>query len=103
MVCPSVPPRIEQPGRLVGLWIHRGEVRSLIPITVAASERQVFGERQAAVLLSPDMVNLVGKEEFFFADQTVLATSLSTLPHLQAESPRNAHGQDRNWCRAWTF
>lgn len=59
---PYLSPRIEQSDYRARVWVNGSYVRSLEPITVETSQREILNGGGATVFLSYDVIHLVDKE-----------------------------------------
>jgi hypothetical protein len=72
MLGPAILARVKQSHELAGARIQAGDVRAFVAVAVVAGEREVRGDRLAAVLLGDDVIDLkrsfgvcVGQEAVF--------------------------------------
>ena len=85
------------------VWIERGDVGTLVPVTVDARQGQVIGRGLAAVLLGDDVVGLMRQQNIGLMHAAVLATASRPRAHELAERRRNVragHAAFVSRCRA---
>jgi hypothetical protein len=61
MVAPSVLARVEEPDEFACVRIVSGDVRTLVPVAVEASQGKIVGDRYTAMLACDDVVDVKGK------------------------------------------
>jgi hypothetical protein len=78
---------VEEPNDLAVAKICSCEIRTLVPITVKASERQILENSQPAMLACLDVIDMKGQRIDGSRQVTILTSVLGALPDLPDKIP----------------